>query len=302
MPSASGSWSYVAVALTTIVVPLVAAAYALYLLCTVGVAMFDVALLTGLYVVTILGVELGFHRFLTHRALQLARGWKTLFLVAGCMACDGPPIWWAAIHRRHHQWSDHEGDPHSPNLHGPGWRAALRGWWHAHVHWMFCPACTAAQTSVYAPDLLRDPIVQRIDRWYVLWVLLGLALPAAAGGLWTGTLYGAWTALIWGGFVRVFLGQHALWWGIVTVCHTIGTQPFESHDRSRNNVLVAILFLGDGWHNNHHAFPSSAQVGLRWWEIDPTWWAIRALQAMGAAWDIKVPTPSMVESKLKKPA
>jgi stearoyl-CoA desaturase (delta-9 desaturase) len=213
------------------------------------------------------------------------------------MAAHGPPVWWVAIHRRHHGRSDAAGDPHSPNLHGERLSDQVRGMWHAHIGWMFDPDCTAAFSHHYAPDLIKDRRMQQLDRLYVLWVVLGLLLPGALGGLLSRTWAGAWSGVVWGGLVRMFLDQHALWWGIVTVCHRFGSRPFRSHDDSTNNLLVAILFLGDGWHNNHHAFPTSAKVGLRWWEIDFTWWVIRLMQRMGLAWDVKVPTSQAIEAR-----
>jgi stearoyl-CoA desaturase (Delta-9 desaturase) len=298
--SAVQSAQYLFVALATAVVPLVGTIYAACLFWQQGIGGLDVALTVGMYVFTILGIELGYHRFLTHHALKTPTALKALMVVVGAMAAHGPPIWWVAIHRRHHGYSDQEGDPHSPNLHGGGLLSQLAGLWHAHIGWMFRPQSSAAYASVFAKDLLRDPLVQAIDRWYVLWVLLGLAIPAGLGGLIGGSWQAAWTGLVWGGLVRMFLGHHALWWGIVTVCHFIGTRPFESHDDSRNNLLVAVIFLGDGWHNNHHAFPASAKVGLRWWQIDPTWWAIRALQRAGLAWDVHVPTPDAIAARLRR--
>ncbi len=283
--SASVGVLYIAVALTTIVVPVLGVGYAAWLFAQEGISAIDLSLLLGMYLFTILGVELGYHRYLTHRALKVRPWLKRLLVVAGAMAADGPPIWWSAIHRRHHAFSDQPGDPHSPNAPHEG----LAGWWHAHIGWMFKPDYTAAHSVLHAKDLLREADLRAIDQQYIWWVLLGLAFPALVGGALTASWHGAWTGFVWGGLVRMFCGQHALWWGIVTLCHTIGTRPFETEDRSRNNVLVAILFLGDGWHNNHHAFPASAKVGLRWWEFDPTWWVIVVLRRLGLVWDVNVP-------------
>lgn len=295
--SASASVAYAGVALVTIVVPMLGAACAAWLLSREGISGIDLGLLIGLYVFTILGVELGYHRYLTHRTMKARRWLKRLLIIAGVMAADGPPLWWAAIHRRHHAHGDHPGDPHSPNEYGEGLRAGLVGWWHAHIAWMFKPAYTAAHTSLYAKDLLRDPDLLSIDRFYVLWVALGLAVPAALGGFVGGSWHAAWTGFIWGGLTRMCLGQHALWWGIITLCHTIGTRPFETPDSSRNNVLVAVMFLGDGWHNNHHAFPASAKVGFRWWEFDPTWWVIVPFRRLGWLWDVTVPSPETIAAR-----
>lgn len=297
LPSASATWSYWLVAFATIVVPIVGVVYAGTLAWREGISVLNLAMLLVTYVLTVLGVELGYHRLLTHRALKTSPMVRAALTALGCSAAHGPPIWWVAIHRRHHGRSDHEGDPHSPNLHGPSFAEDLRGLWHSHIGWMFDPACTAAHARHYAPDLIRDGLIQKIDAGYVGWVLLGLLVPTVLGGVITGSWWDAWTAFIWAGLVRMFLAQHALWWGIVTACHRFGTRPFESNDDSTNNVLVAVLFLGDGWHNNHHAFPTSAKVGLRWWEFDPTWWVIRGMETCGLIWDVKVPTAEAILAK-----
>jgi len=296
--NSSGGISYFLVAFFTIVVPLVGLVWGGFLFYEQGISLLDVGLLAGMYLVTILGVELGFHRYLTHRSLSTTRTLRALLTIAGSMSAQGQPIWWVAIHRRHHGHSDHDGDPHSPNLHGETLWQQLVGGWHSHIGWMFQPKCTAAHASHFAKDLLGDRTMITLDRWYFGWVLLGLAIPAALGGWITGTWAGAVSGLVWGGLVRMFLGQHALWWGIVTICHRYGTRPFKSNDDSTNHWLVAVLFLGDGWHNNHHAFPASAMVGLRWWEFDITWWFIRGLERVGLVWDVKVPSAKMVHDKL----
>jgi stearoyl-CoA desaturase (delta-9 desaturase) len=162
---------------------------------------------------------------------------------------------------------------------------------------MFQPECTAAYATHFTKDLLNDRTLRLLDRYYIVWVLLGLAIPAGLGGLISQTWYGAWTGFIWGGLVRMFLDQHALWWGIVTICHRFGYRSFQSNDKSTNHWLIAILFLGDGWHNNHHAFPASAKVGLAWWEFDPTWSVIQLLRWCKLVWDVKLPSPEIIEHK-----
>jgi stearoyl-CoA desaturase (delta-9 desaturase) len=298
LQNSSGQLSYFLVALTTVVVPILGLFAAGISFWHQGISAVDLSLAIVMYLVTVLGVELGFHRYLTHRSLKTTPALRALMTVCGCMAAHGPPIWWVAIHRRHHNYSDHDGDPHSPNLHGETLWQQLKGGWHSHVAWMFRPRYTAAHAAHFAKDLLGDRTLVAIDRWYAFWVVLGLAIPAGLGGWIGGTWAAAWTALLWGGLVRMFVGQHALWWGIVTVCHRYGTRPFQSNDDSKNNVLIAVLFLGDGWHNNHHAFPSSARVGLRWWEADFTWWVIRGLERCGLVWDVKVPSSKAIGEKL----
>lgn len=299
LSNSSAGFSYLLVALLTIIVPIVGVVGGAVLFARHGISLLDVSLLVCMYVATVLGVELGFHRYLTHRSLKMSPWLETVFTVLGSMAAQGQPIWWVAIHRRHHGHSDAVGDPHSPNLHGPSLWQQLVGGWHSHIGWMFQPQCTAAYAQHFAKDLLSDRTMITLDRWYFFWVLLGLLIPSAIGGGVTGTWAGAMSGFIWGGLVRMFLGQHALWWGIVTICHRYGTRPFRSQDDSTNHWLVAVLFLGDGWHNNHHAFPSSAKVGLRWWEFDITWWFIRLFERCGFVWDVKVPTPKTVQDKLR---
>jgi stearoyl-CoA desaturase (Delta-9 desaturase) len=299
LPIASGGFSYQVVALLTLVLPLVGGVVAIWTWWRFGISLLDVGLLIGMYLWAVLGIELGYHRYLTHRALKAGSWLRTLFIVSGCMAGHGQPIWWVAIHRRHHQYSDHHGDPHSPNLHGDDWQGILLGGWHSHIGWMFEPECTAAYATHFTKDLLNDRLIRWIDRWYVMWVLIGLAIPSAIGGVFTQTWYGAWTGFLWGGLVRMFLDQHALWWGIVTICHRFGYRSFQSNDSSTNHWFVAIIFLGDGWHNNHHAFPASAKVGLTWWEYDPTWTVIRIFEKLGLVWDVKVPSKATIEQKRK---
>lgn len=289
--------AYFIQALVTVVVPLAGAFGGLYLFIREGISLLDLSLLVVVYFFSVLGIELGYHRYLAHRALKTTPLLTSLLTIFGCMAGHGPPIWWIAIHRRHHQFSDHDGDPHSPNLHGHAFWERIRGGWHSHIGWMFKPVHTAAQASHFARDLLADRRLMAIDRMYSLWFVLGMILPALIGGLVTQSWWGAWTAFLWGGLVRLFFGQHALWWGIVTLCHRQGSRPFRSQDDSTNSLLVAILMLGDGWHNNHHAFPTSAKVGLSWWQVDPTWWVIVGLKRLGLAWDIRVPSEKTIESK-----
>ena len=297
LPDASTKWLYRILAALTIGIPLIGAAYGGWLFWQEGISLLDLGVFAVMYFATVLGVELGYHRYLSHRTIKTTPFLTTLLTILGSMAGHGPAVWWIALHRRHHQYSDHDGDPHSPRLHGEDFWGRVQGGWHSHIGWMFQPEHTAAHAAHYARDLLLDRNIQWVDRLYPVWMLLGLALPAAIGGLVTGTMHGALTGFVWGGVVRLFLGQHALWWGIVTFCHCWGPRPFRSNDDSTNSLLVAILMLGDGWHNNHHAFPNSAKVGFTWWQIDPTWWVVAGLQRVGLMWDVKVPSEQMIEAK-----
>ena len=297
LQKSSDGWSYQIVALLTLILPIAGVFLASYDAWKYGCSYLDMLLLVAMYVWAVLGIELGFHRYLTHRSLKTNNWMRTFFVISGCVAGHGQPIWWCAIHRRHHQYSDHHGDPHSPNLHGNGLIGSIVGCWHSHLGWMFEPGCTAAYATHFTKDLLGDRTLRMLDRYYVVWVLIGFAIPAAIGGVVTQSWHGAWSAFLWGGLVRMFLDQHALWWGIVTVCHRFGYRTFQSNDKSTNHWLIAILFLGDGWHNNHHAFPASAKVGHSWWEYDPTWSVIKFLVWCRLAWDVKVPSKELIQQK-----
>jgi stearoyl-CoA desaturase (delta-9 desaturase) len=194
-------------------------------------------------------------------------------------------ISWVADHRKHHAFSDEEGDPHSPHVEfGGGFRGALRGLAHAHVGWLFIHTQRANKVR-YAPDLMKDPQVAFVERTFLLWVFLGLAVPFALGWLIGGTLHSALTGLLWGGLVRVLLLHHVTY-SINSLCHFFGRRRFDTGDESRNLAWLAPLSLGEAWHNNHHAFPTSAAHGLRRWEIDVSAGVIRVLERVGLAWNV----------------
>jgi len=255
----------------------------------------DLVVLAIAYTLTGLGITVGFHRLFTHRSFKTVPGFRLLLAVLGSAAVEGPLIEWVSNHRQHHRFSDQEGDPHSPHDHGPGFRGALRGLVHAHVGWIL-DGDAAATPERYAKDLLSDPIAVFVDRTFVLWVLAGLALPFGLGVLLTGSLAGGLTALLWGGAVRIFLLHHATF-SINSLCHFFGRRPFETGDQSRNLAWLALPTLGEAWHNNHHAFPSSARHGQRGLQLDPSWWLIGALSRAGLAWDVVGVSPQRAESK-----
>ena len=244
----------------------------------------DLAILAVLYVVTGIGVTVGFHRLLTHRAFRTHRPIEYALAVAGTMSVQGSVIDWVADHRMHHAHADEHGDPHSPYGFGDGVRASVRGLWHAHVGWLFSRG-HQAEHARHAPDLLEDPWMRAIDRGFPLIVLAGLALPAALGYALGGTVEAALTGLLWGGLVRVFLLHHVTF-AINSVCHFFGSRRFQTPDRSTNVFWLAPLSFGEAWHNNHHAFPRSALHGMRWWELDTGGLAIRALRRLRLAWDL----------------
>jgi stearoyl-CoA desaturase (delta-9 desaturase) len=302
LQKSSDGLSYQIVAMSTLVLPIIGLFLAAIDVWYYGLSLLDIGLFVGMYLWAVLGIELGFHRYLTHRSLKTGDWMRSFFVFSGCIAGHGQPIWWCAIHRRHHQYSDHHGDPHSPNLHGEGFWGQLQGGWHSHLGWMFEPENTAAYATHFTKDLLTDRTLRIIDRLYPLWVVIGLAIPALIGGLISWNWHGAWSGFLWGGLVRMFCDQHALWWGIVTVCHRSGYRTFQSNDQSTNHWLIAILFLGDGWHNNHHAFPASAKVGHAWWEYDPTWSIIKWLRRCCLVWDVKVPDERLLDQKRLPPS
>ena len=258
-------------------------------------------LLIGGCVLTELGITVAFHRLLSHKAYETTAPVKAFFTALGAMAVEGSPTIWCAVHRRHHQYSDLEGDPHSPHVHDGGWWNAMKGFAYAHTGWLFTKYWSHADAERYVPDLMRDPVVSFIHRKYYLFVLLSLALPAAIAGLVTWSWQGALLGFLWGGLVRTFLSHH-ITWSINSVCHVFGRRDFKSADLSTNNWLFALLGVGEGWHNNHHAFPTSACFGLKWWQFDLGWVVIRSLQMVGLAWDVRVPDAATQQAKAIKPA
>ena len=275
-------------------VPLVATAAAIPLAWRRGVTGTDVALLVGLYTVTILGITVGFHRYLAHRAFRPCTAVKIALVIAGSMAVQGPPIYWVSNHRRHHQHSDEPGDPHSPYFDGATRLGRLRGVLHAHAGWTFGHQITNA--VVFTKDWLRDPLVSRLSRLYYVWVALSLVLPAVLGGVATRTWMGAFTGFLWGGLVRVFLTYHATN-SINSITHVFGRRPFATREQSRNNAWLVIPTAGEAWHNNHHAFPASAIFGLRWWQVDLGGWVVMGLDALGLVREVNRPTPAMVQAR-----
>jgi stearoyl-CoA desaturase (delta-9 desaturase) len=245
----------------------------------------DLTVFVVCYALTGLGVTVGFHRLLTHRSFK-THGWlRGVFAALGSAAIEGPVISWVADHRKHHAYSDQEGDPHSPHVdHGVGLRGALRGLLHAHVGWLFIHTHRGKKTR-YAPDLLADPVVRFVDRTFVLWVAIGLLVPFALGVAIGGSVTTGLTGMLWGGLVRVFLLHHVTY-SINSLCHFFGRRRFPTDDESRNLAWLAPLSLGEAWHNNHHAFPTSAAHGLRRFEFDPSALVIRGLEACGLVWDV----------------
>jgi stearoyl-CoA desaturase (Delta-9 desaturase) len=254
----------------------------------------EVAVMLAMYGLTGFGVTIGFHRLLTHRSFETSRPIRLLLAILGSSAGQGMLIRWCATHRRHHQQADRKGDPHSPHVHGGGFINMLRGFAHAHVVWCFLADAPELARSV--PDLLADPALLMIDQLYFFWVAMGLLVPAVALGLLLGSWHGFFAGLIWGGVVRICLTQHATW-SVNSVCHIWGGRPFNSGDRSTNNLPVAVISLGEGWHNNHHTFPTSARHGLQWWQFDPSYVIITLMKRAGLAWNVRLPSRSAIAAK-----
>jgi stearoyl-CoA desaturase (delta-9 desaturase) len=253
-----------------------------------GLGWRDVAIAGVMYLVTGFGITVGYHRHFTHRSFQ-ARTWLRVALaVAGGMSLQGPVIRWVADHRRHHKYADREGDPHSPWRFGPGFTGLSKGLFHAHVGWLFRPERTSRRR--FCPDLLADRPIRFLshDLAYVPVVLLSLGLPALAGGLWGGSWRAALTAFFWGGLVRIF-AQHHVTWSINSVCHTFGKEEFAVRDRSRNVWWLAVISLGEAWHNLHHADPTCARHGVLRGQVDPSARLIWLFERLGWAWEVRWP-------------
>jgi stearoyl-CoA desaturase (delta-9 desaturase) len=257
----------------------------------------DLVVMVAGYSLTGMGVTVGFHRLFTHRSFKTRRAVRALLAVLGSAAAEGPLIEWVSNHRMHHRFSDRPGDPHSPHVdRGSGWRGAFRGLVHAHVGWLF-HAKDLASPQRYAPDLVADRMTRWIDRTFVVWVLAGLAAPFGLGVALSGTIVGGLTGLLWGGAVRILLLHHATF-SVNSLCHFFGRRSYDTGDHSRNLAWLALPTFGEAWHNNHHAFPTSAHHGLTHRQLDPSGWVISGLERVGLAWDVISVTPERRLAKL----
>ena len=276
------------VSLGSVIVPFAAFVFAIVLLWQKAVDGTDLAILAVMYVLTAMGITVGWHRMFTHRSFQAKRPVQLTFAVLGSMAGQGPLAHWVADHRKHHAHTDEEGDPHSPHVHdhGDGVKGVFLGLIHAHFGWLMTD-WGQARHEQYARDIIEDRTLYGIHQWFVAIMLTGLLLPAAAGWLITGTLAGAATALLWGGFVRVFLGHHVTW-SINSICHFFGRRRFDTDDHSTNVFWLALPSFGEAWHHNHHAFPRSAEHGLKGYEraLDPSAWLIRGMEKLGLVYNV----------------
>ena len=289
--------------LILVLLPLLGALFAVWRLWERAVGWGDIGLMLALYVPVSLGITIGFHRYLTHRGFKAHPAIQALLLGLGSMAIEGEAIDWAANHRKHHALADRAGDPHSP----------ADGFFHAHVGWLF--NAERANRELYARDLLQDSMVMRISRLFPCFILLTLAIPFLLGGIggfvWgvhlgqatAGTLrafmFGGLEGFIWGGLVRIFLTHHVTW-SVNSVCHTFGSRPFQTKDRSRNEWVVGLLALGEGWHNNHHAFPRSAVHGLFWWQFDLSAVTIRLLERARLIWNVQRASETEIQARRQR--
>ncbi|HEY2117371.1 MAG TPA: acyl-CoA desaturase [Candidatus Angelobacter sp.] len=288
------------VTLATVLLPYAGLVGGILLFWNRGVNRLDLAVFGVMYCITVLGIGMGFHRLMAHRAYQATTFLKTVIVIAGSMAAQGPVIFWTAVHRRHHSYSDREGDPHSPHLHGEGAVEIAKGLWHSHMGWLFNHELT--DWGTYVRDLLHDRLIFKLNRLYFLWIVLGLLLPAAAEGLITVSWLGFARGFLWGGLIRILVVHHTTW-SINSVCHVFGSQPYQVKDHSTNNAVLAIPTFGESWHNNHHAFPSSAVHGLEWWQVDITGSMIKLCAMLGLASAVKIARKKQPEVDLnQKPA
>ncbi len=275
--------------------PFVGLVVAIVLLWNRFVGPMELSLLLGFYVITFIGISVGFHRLFTHRAFETSRPVRYVLAVFGSLAVEGSVIKWVADHRQHHTFADDEGDPHSPHGHGTGAIGALKGLWHAHMGWLFSTAGRSDRER-YAPDLMADPGLRLLDRAEGLMLLASLGLPFGLGYAITGTLEGALLGLLWGGLVRIFICHH-LTFSINSICHYFGRRRFETNEQSGNVRWLAIATFGEAWHHNHHAFPTSAFHGLRPSEIDPGGLVIRAMERLGLVWNVVRISPERQAAK-----
>lgn len=278
-----------------ILVPLLGSIAAIILAAKFGIDLIDIGLLGLMYLLTSIGITVGFHRHFAHAAFQAHPVLRILLAILGSMACQGPLIYWVSNHRRHHQYSDKLGDPHSPYFKDDIPLGKVIGMWHSHSGWTFDPEIT--NTFLFAKDLLRDRAIAQLNKLYYLWVTLSLIMPALLGGIIVGNWSGALSGFLWGTCVRLLLTYHFTN-SINSITHLYGRRPFDTPERSTNNMWLAIPTTGEAWHNNHHAFPNSAIFSFKWWQIDLGGWVVRILEWMGLIWEVRVPTVEAIETKM----
>jgi stearoyl-CoA desaturase (delta-9 desaturase) len=278
-------------AATMFLVPFVGTVLAITLGIRDGIGPIEIALLCSMYLLTMLGISIGFHRHASHGAFDARPAARWALLALGSMAAQGSVFYWVTNHRRHHHRSDRPGDPHSPVFDGERALGGLRGLLHAHVGWTFAHGIT--NVFEYGKDLYKDPLLRRVDRSYYTLVTAGILAPALIAGLATWSIRGAVLGMLWGGLVRMFVVQH-LTLATNSITHAFGTQPFTTKDHSRNHGVLALLNAGEGWHNNHHAFPFSAYTGIEPWQIDVGGWLVAGLEKCSLVFNVKRPTATAI--------
>lgn len=277
-----------------IVIPILAVFAAGFVLWGTGLSWVDIALSVGFYVITLHGITVGFHRYFTHGSFKSNRAVRIGLAIAGSMAIQGPVARWVADHRRHHAYSDQDGDPHSPWRYGGGFKGLTKGLLHAHVLWLFDTEQT--DQARFVPDLLADKDVSRVSRLFPLWVTVSLLAPALLGGLlswsWTGIL----TAFFWASIIRIGLLHH-ITWSINSICHTWGQRPFVTKDRAVNVWWLAIVSGGESWHNLHHADPTCARHGVDKGQLDSSARMIWMFEKLGWAHDVRWPKAERLDKR-----
>jgi stearoyl-CoA desaturase (delta-9 desaturase) len=286
-------WEQIALAIF-IAVPLLAIGAAGFVLWGHGLSVTDVVLSAVFYALTLHGITVGFHRYFTHGSFKAKRPLRIALAIAGSMAIEGPVTRWVADHRRHHAFSDADGDPHSPWRYGEDVRALTKGLWHAHIGWLFDVEQTDQKR--FTPDLLADRDIARISRLFPVWVAVSLLLPALLGGLVTMSWAGALSAFFWASVVRIGVLHH-MTWSINSICHTWGARPFETRDRAVNVWWLAALSGGESWHNLHHADPTCARHGVDRGQIDSSAVVIRWFEKLGWARDVRWPKPERLDAR-----
>jgi stearoyl-CoA desaturase (delta-9 desaturase) len=278
------------VTLVAVIVPPLGLLSAMGVFWGVGFDSLDLVLFLVFYTLCGFGTTIGYHRLFTHRSFEAGPAVRAVFAVLGSMTLQGPVTQWVTDHRKHHARSDRQGDPHSPHLHGDDLLGTIKGLWHSHIGWMFTTK-GMERGALYGSDLYGDRVVRTVDRLYLLWVALSLGLPFLLGLAIGGSVAAGFGAMVWAGLIRILCYEHATF-AVNSICHTFGRRGYEARDESRNNWVVAALTFGEGWHNNHHAFPRSARHGLDRGQLDISWLVIRGLEKLHLAHDLRLPTPA----------
>lgn len=296
-PILAGEKSSTEIFLVTLftIVPFLALVAAVPLAWGRGLGWLDVGLGVFFYALTGLGVTIGFHRYFTHGAFTARRGLRITLAIAGSMAMQGPIIGWVADHRRHHAYADRDGDPHSPWRFGTSLTALVKGFWHAHMGWLFEREQTNA--ARFAPDLRADPDMQKINRLYLPLSVATMLAPAVLGGLISWTWWGALTGFFWASLVRV-AALHHVTWSVNSICHMIGDRPFTARDKSANFWPLAILSFGESWHNSHHADPTGARHGVQRGQLDISARIIWVFERLGWVSNVRWPKPDRLAREL----